>query len=121
MNNVQFLGNLVDDVKTNTNGDGKLYAYGKVGVYNGKDKSGDNRDSMFFDFVVFGRDAEALQTTGKKGQPIIITGRLEEDKTVSQDGKTYINKRVVCTNAKAIIKVQRESNGYDGVQDPFAQ
>lgn len=122
MNHVIMQGNLVDDVKTNTNGEGKLYAYGKAGVYNGKDKSGETRQSMFFDFVVFGRDAEDLQTTGKKGQPIVLSGRLEEDTSTSQDGRTFINKRIVCTNAKVMVKVQRENNnGNYGVADPFAQ
>lgn len=119
---VMFVGNLVGDVKTNTNEQGKKYAFGKIAVYNGKNKQGEKRDSMFFDFVVFGRDAEDLEVTGLKGTPIIVCGNLEEDKSVSQtDGKTYINKRVVCNLAKALVKVQRESNGYDGVQDPFAQ
>lgn len=120
--NVLFVGNLVGDVKTNTNEQGKKYAFGKIGVYNGKNRQGEKRESMFFDFVVFGRDAEDLEVTGTKGTPIIVSGSLEEDKSVAQDGKTYINKRVVCNLAKALVKVQRESNNdYNGVQDPFAQ
>ena len=39
MNNVIFSGNLVNDMASNTK-DGKMYAYNKIGVYNGKDKDG---------------------------------------------------------------------------------
>ena len=121
MNYIMLQGNLVSDVQTNTNGEGKTYTFGKIGVYNGKNKSGETRESMFFDFVVFGRDAEDLQATGTKGTPIIVAGRLEEDKS-EKDGKIYVNKRVICTNAKAVIRVQRENtNSNYEVADPFAQ
>lgn len=121
MNYIMLQGNLVSDVQTNTNGEGKTYTFGKIGVYNGKNKSGETRESMFFDFVVFGRDAEDLQATGTKGTPIIVAGKLEEDKS-EKDGKVYVNKRVICTSAKAIIRVQRENaNSHYEVADPFAQ
>ena len=101
---------------------GKVYAFGKIGVYNGKNNQGETRQSMFFDFVCFGKDAEDLQVTGKKGQPIIVNGRLEEDKSISQDGREFINKRVVCNSAKVCVKAQRENaNTSYETQDPFAQ
>ena len=39
MNYVIFSGNLVNDMQTGDR-DGKVYAYNKIGVYNGKDKEG---------------------------------------------------------------------------------
>ena len=95
MNFISLKGNLVDAVKLMTNQNGNLTAFGKIGVYNGKDKEGNQRDSMFFDIVVSGRDAEILRDNTTKGTPIIVSGRLEEDKSVSQtNGQTYINKRI---------------------------
>lgn len=116
MNNVIFSGNLVNDMQSNER-DGKIYAYNKIGVYNGKDKDGNQRDSMFFDILVFGRDAEMLCKQASKGTPITVMGRLEEDKS-EKDGKTYINKRIVCTNV--MINVKREtSQGSNAAVDPF--
>lgn len=117
MNFILLSGNLVNDIATNEK-DGKLYAYDKIGVYNGKDKDGNQRDSMFFDFVVFGRDAEMLRDMAKKGDPVTIAGRLEEDKT-EKDGKLYVNKRVICSNV--VLNVRRpKQEGAAPAVDPFA-
>lgn len=93
MNNVIFSGNLVNEMNSGEK-DGKVYAFNKIGVYNGKDRNGNQRDSMFFDFICFGKDAELLLALAKKGDAVTVMGRLEEDKS-EKDGKTYINKRIV--------------------------
>jgi single-strand DNA-binding protein len=116
MNNVIFSGNLVNDMQSNER-DGKIYAYNKIGVYNGKDKEGNQRDSMFFDILVFGRDAEILCKQASKGTPVTVMGRLEEDRS-EKDGKTYINKRIVCSNV--MIGVKRETSQGNTTVDPFA-
>lgn len=139
MNFVMFNGNLVDNVKISTNAQGKTTAFGKIGVYNGKNQDGTQRESMFFDIVIFGRDAEIIRDNTSKGAPIVVAGRLEEDKTVSQtNGQTYINRRIVCTSARPLLKPvqqapvqqvytqpqQNYNQGYQQpvvVQDPFAQ
>lgn len=110
MNHVIFKGNLVDNVKTSQNAQGNLSAFGKIGVYNGKDKNGEQRQSMFFDIVAFGRNAEQLRDLTQKGTPIVVSGRLEEDTTVSQtNGKTYVNKRIVCDNVTVCAKPQQNN------------
>lgn len=119
INNVIFTGNLVNDMQSNTK-DGKIYAYNKIGVYNGKTRDGEPRQSMFFDFVVFGRDAELLVAMAHKGDQITVMGRLEED-TSEKDGRTYINRRVVCSNATLNQKRPKtEAQQATTTQDPFA-
>lgn len=137
-NQVIFNGNLVDNVRESVNQQGKLTVFGKIGVYNGKNQDGTQRESMFFDIVVFGRDAEILRDNTQKGSPVVVIGRLEKDKTVSQtNGQTYVNERIVCTSAKPLLKpvtqqVQQPqyTQGYAAPQqaqyaqpayDPFAQ
>ena len=75
-NYVIFRGNLVNDTKIMNNQNGGISAFNKIGVYNGKDKSGEQRQSMFFDIVAFGRGAEQLRDMGTKGTPVIVSGRL---------------------------------------------
>lgn len=105
MNHIVISGHLTDKVRVNYTQDGKISAFGKIGVYNGKTKEGEQRDSMFFDLVVFGRNAELLRDNSDKGSLIIASGRLEEDKSVSQtNGQTYINKRIVCDNVNVGVK-----------------
>lgn len=119
MNICVFSGNLVNDIQTGDR-DGKIYAYDKIGVYNGKDKEGNQRESMFFDFVCFGRDAELLRDMAKKGDPVTVTGRLEIEKS-EKDGKIYENKRVVCTNVTLNVRRPKSESANVPVQDPFAQ
>lgn len=105
MNHILISGHLVDKVRVNYTQDGKISAFGKIGVYNGKTKEGEQRDSMFFDLVMFGRSAELVRDNTDKGSLIIASGRLEEDKSVSQtNGQTYINKRIVCDNVQVGVK-----------------
>jgi single-stranded DNA-binding protein len=122
MNHILVSGHLVDKVRVTYTQDGKISAFGKIGVYNGKDKEGNQRDSMFFDIVVSGRDAEILRDNTTKGTPIIVSGRLEEDKSVSQtNGQTYINKRIICSSATPCVKpvVQQAQPQYQ--QAPVQQ
>ena len=111
MNRIIISGNLVDKVKVNMTPDGKISAFGKMGVYNGKTKDGQQRDSMFFDLVLFGKAAETLRDLGDKGTPIVASGRLEEDKSISQtNGQTYINKRIVCDDVvKPVTQTQYQA------------
>jgi single-stranded DNA-binding protein len=105
MNHIVISGNLVDKVRVANTADGKINAFGKIGVYNGKTRDGQQRESMFFDIVLFGRNAETLRDLGNKGTPVIVSGRLEEDKSVSQtNGQTYVNKRIICDDANVLVK-----------------
>lgn len=118
INTICIEGNLVDVVRVQPNSNGGLTAFGKIGVYNGKDKEGNKRESMFFDLIVSGRDAEILRDNAGKGTPVVVCGRLEEDKSVSQtNGQTYINKRIICTSAKPLVKpiVQEPAQQYQQV------
>jgi len=117
-NMILMSGNLVNDITVNES-NGKLYAYDKIGVYNGKDKNGNQRDSMFFDFVCFGRDAELLRDMAKKGDPVTLVGRLEEDKS-EKDGRVYINKRIVCNNVALNVRKPKAESTNAPVTDPFA-
>lgn len=114
INTITIQGNLVNEVVKGSSNDGKSYAYGKVAVNQGKDKDGNERDAMFFDFTVFGYDADNLAELGKKGDSIVIVGRLEEQKSTNSEGKTFINKKIIANLAKVILK--KSSNGVDPFQ-----
>ena len=119
MNHVIFKGNLVNDTKIMNNQNGGISAFNKIGVYNGKDKNGEQRPSMFFDIVAFGRSAEQLRDMGAKGTPVIVSGRLEEEASVSQtNGQTYINKRIVCDNVNICVKPLQQAPVQAQPQQP---
>ena len=118
-NNLTIQGNLVNDVTLGTSQDGKKYCYGKIAVNQGKDKNGTDRDAMFFEFTTFGYDAETLSMVAKKGDSILVSGRLEESKS-EKEGVTYINKKIICNFAKALVKRPQQET-TESQEDPFAQ
>lgn len=112
MNNVIFSGNLVNDIELKQTQEGKKYVTNKVAVSQFKDKNGNERPSLFFDFVVFGYDAETLSMVAHKGDRIVIMGRYEED-TNEKDGKTYVNKRIIASNVQVITKRPAQTSSND--------
>lgn len=121
-NTIILSGNLVNDVTLGTTQDGKKYCYGKIAVNQLKDRNGADRDPMFFEFTAFGYDAETLAMVAKKGDSIVVSGRLEEESYTSEkDGKTYINKKIVANTAKALVKRPQQETAPATQEDPFAQ
>ena len=119
MNHIVLSGHLTDKVRVSYSQEGKISAFGKIGVYNGKTKEGQQRDSMFFDLVAFGRSAEILRDNTDKGSPVIASGCLEEDTTVSQtNGQTYVNKRIVCDDVMVAIKPVQNQQAQQAPQVP---
>lgn len=118
-NQIIIQGNLVDNIKITTTQDGKDMAFGKLAVYNGRDREGNQREAMFFDLVIFNKDVEVLRDYATKGTPVVVMGRLEEEKSISQtNGQTYINKKIVCSSARPLVKPQTQQTQN---VDPFAQ
>lgn len=65
---------------------GKVKTSLSVALDNGKDKEGNKRDATFIDVVAWGRVAELLGEHFVKGDFLLVTGRLEQEKW-EQDGQ----------------------------------
>lgn len=108
INNVIFSGNLVEDVKILESKDGKNFASGKFGMWQGSDK-----ESLFINFVAFNKVGEYLALNGKKGMEIIVTGSFSESKSIGANGIEYTNKNVYVKDAKLCLKFNKqESDEY---------
>ena len=106
MNFVIMTGTLLQDPEQRQSQDGKTYATGRIGVYQGKEQDGSYKPSIIFDFSCFGFDVNTVMMA-KKGDNITIAGRLQESTNVSQtNGQTYVNKRIVANNVNLNIKPQ---------------
>lgn len=117
-NNLIIQGHLTADpvYRAGQNG-GKSSCWGKLGVYQGKDQQGNDLDSMFIEFTCFGSEADTLSQCAHKGDLIVASGRFTETKSVGNDGKEYINKRVV-GNARMCYKMATQQNA---TQPQYAQ
>lgn len=104
INNLTIQGHLTADpvYRPGQNG-GKSSCWGKIGVYQGKDQQGNDLGSMFIEFTCFGSEADTLAQVAHKGDLIVANGRFSEITSVGNDGKTYVNKKVV-GNAKMCYK-----------------
>ena len=97
MNFVIMTGTLLQDPEQRQSQDGKTYATGRIGVYQGKEQDGSYKPSIIFDFSCFGFDVNTIMMA-KKGDSVTVAGRLQESTNVSQtNGQTYVNKRIVIT------------------------
>lgn len=106
MNFVIMTGTLLQDPEQRQSQDGKTYATGRIGVYQGKEQDGSYKPSIIFDFSCFGFDVNTVMMA-KKGDSITVAGRLQESTNVSQtNGQTYVNKRIVANNVNLNIKPQ---------------
>lgn len=106
MNFVIMTGTLLQDPEQRQSQDGKTYATGRIGVYQGKEQDGSYKPSIIFDFSCFGFDVNTVMMA-KKGDSVTVAGRLQESTNVSQtNGQTYVNKRIVANNVNLNIKPQ---------------
>ena len=106
MNFVIMTGTLLQDPEQRQSQDGKAYATGRIGVYQGKEQDGSYKPSIIFDFSCFGFDVNTIMMA-KKGDSVTVAGRLQESTNVSQtNGQTYVNKRIVANNVNLNIKPQ---------------
>ena len=106
MNFVIMTGTLLQDPEQRQSQDGKAYATGRIGVYQGKEQDGSYKPSIIFDFSCFGFDVNTVMMA-KKGDSVTVAGRLQESTNVSQtNGQTYVNKRIVANNVNLNIKPQ---------------
>lgn len=119
INNLIIQGHLTNDpvYRQGQNG-GKSSCWGKIGVYQGKDQNGNDLDSMFIDFTCFGAEADTLAAVAHKGDLIVASGRFTEVKSIGNDGKEYINKRIT-GNAKMCYK--NPNNNTQAAPQQYAQ
>ena len=108
-NNLIIQGHLTaDPVYRQSQNGGKSSCWGKLGVYQGKDQQGNDLDSMFIEFTCFGAEADAMREA-HKGDLVVASGRFSETKSTGNDGREYINKKVV-GNARKCFKSMNQNN-----------
>jgi single-strand DNA-binding protein len=78
-----------------------------------KDKSGEWREEVaFIDVEAFGKVAERIAETGRKGQPVYVEGRLKQD-TWERDGQKQSKIRVSADIIKSFDVPQRGGQNTD--------
>lgn len=88
---VVLVGNVVRDTEIRDAGKSKV-ADNALAI---TDNLGGKEVTTFVDITLWGRDAETMQKFCPKGRPILVEGRLRQDKWTDNDGnkrsKTFVN------------------------------
>ena len=99
-NKVILLGNLTRDPELSyTANSTALCKFGMAVNRRWKDQEGSQRDeTCFVDCTMFGRRAEVLNQYVKKGNPLLIEGRLQFSQWTNQEGQKRSKLAVVVEN-----------------------
>ena len=112
MNQVNILGTLTKDVELNYATSGS--AIGKFTIaYNKKFKGQDGQHqekTSYFDCVAFGRRGEIISQYFSKGQRILVSGELEQDKWQDKDGNNRYAIKILVNGFDFIEKNNSSSN-----------
>lgn len=87
-NSVTFIGHLARDPEVRFTQSGTAVCGGAIGVNYGW---GENKDSFFLNFNIWGKSAENFDKWCAKGDAVLITGELQESKW--QDKQTGEERR----------------------------
>lgn len=98
LNHIEIKGFITKDVEIKASKNGVKYARFRIGS-NHWNKSQQKNVGEFFNVIAYGHDTDVLKLNGKKGQGIIVTGRLTSQ--VWKD-KNDTNHEVVTINASEI-------------------
>ena len=96
INSVVVMGRLTRDVELRYSQEKK--AFTKVSIAIQRDKN--NTD--FVDCVIFGKTAEFLENTAKKGTKIIIAGELRQSRWQDKDGNNRSKMEIIANNVKIV-------------------
>ncbi len=94
----------------------------------------DGEDTTFIDFSIFGRTAEVFGEYVKKGHPVLLSGKLRQDKWTTAEGKNMSKLKVVVDTMQMLTtkkdnvesgktsskqEVSTDSPAKDGEDIPF--
>ena len=110
MNLVVLHGRLEKDVESRYSQSATPVAIGNFSIAVKKDfaKQGE-QETDFFNCVAFGKTAENIQKYFKKGDGIIVKGRLQND-IWQQEGKNRVSTKIVVEGFDFAEKVSSSSN-----------
>jgi single-strand DNA-binding protein len=115
-NKVILGGYMVTDVVMKYTPQGTPVATLRVAVNSGKNKSG-VKETLFIDSVVFGKTAENCDKYLKKGDPVLIEGKLRERKWESEGEKK--SKMEVLVESVRFLPKKRNDTEKEG--ESFAE
>lgn len=114
-NSVTLLGNLVKDAEKRKGQSGDLATF-TIAVNNGKGQDGAELAPYYFDVVVAGKTVDSVIKYCKKGNPVLVSGKLYQ-KLVEKDGKKFNNIGVQAWDVQFLHPAPKKSDGAKPVEN----
>lgn len=107
MNQITIIGNIAEPKLQFTNGGTAKLEVGLATTYTNQK---DEKQTTWHNIVAWGQFAENLAGDIKKGDRLIVIGRIVEDKYVNKDGEEKTYRFVLATDAGLSCKFTSWSN-----------
>lgn len=90
MNKIEILGRLTKDVEVRyTQTNNKMVAHFTLAVNRRFTRQGEERQADFFNIVAYGKTAEFTDKYFKKGQQVVVIGRLQNRNWTDEQGQKH--------------------------------
>jgi len=109
-NRVTLIGHLVRDSELKFSADGKAIYKNCLAV---SEKYGEKENTVFVDFVCFGKTAEFIGQYSSKGQPVLIDGKLQQEQWEEKETGKKKSKISIIANQVQIFQ-KRERHDESG-------
>jgi single-strand DNA-binding protein len=109
MNKIMLMGRLVKDVELVNTQSGKTLAKFSIAVNKNYKVKNEKKTADFFNCVAWEKTAEFCNKYYKKGQQVVVIGRMEDNKYV-KDGQTIYNKDVLIEETYFADSKKKEDN-----------
>lgn len=106
MNNCQLIGNLTKDPELRTTGTGKSVTSFSIGVSRKFSNQDGERETDFFNIVVWGKQAESSAKYLRKGSQCAVSGSIQNRSYEAKDGgKRYITE-IIASDVQFLTRLQ---------------
>lgn len=97
-NKVIVLGNLTRDIEVTFTEGGMAIGDASLALNHKRKDKEDNviEETTFVDVTIFGKQAETAQQFLSKGNPVLIEGRLRQDRWETQEGEKRNKLKIIC-------------------------
>jgi len=118
LNRAQILGNLTKDPEMRFTPNGQAVSSFSVATnrkWKGRDGAPDGEATDYHNVVVWGKQAETITPMLKKGNPVLVEGRLQTRSWEGQDGVKRYNTEIV---AETVIVLNSRGGGDSSYSAP---
>ena len=116
---VGMVGNLTDDPELLTAKSGRPWMKARISVKPFVPGAGE-QPAQFFDVVAFGSLAENAGVTLHKGDRVVVTGKVEEDRWTGSDGIERVTTKIIAEGLGLDLRFRGSKSGNESSATPSA-